>query len=57
MTPTHTKKQVNVRAFVFNGNIDCLDQDQVNAKLIHGVKTLHTFDTKDYTANDWYIVN
>ena len=34
MTPTHTKKPVSVRAFVFNGNIDCLDQDQVNAKLI-----------------------
>lgn len=34
MTPTHTKKPVNVRAFVFNGNLDCLDQDQVNAKLI-----------------------
>ena len=23
----------------------------------NGVKTLHAFDTKDYTANDWYIVN
>ena len=34
MTPTHTKKPVNVRAFVFNGHIDCLDQDHVNAKLI-----------------------
>lgn len=34
MTPTHTKKPVNVRAFVFNGNIDCSDQDHVNAKLI-----------------------
>ena len=41
MTPTHTKKPVNVRAFVFNGNIDCLDQDQVNAKLI---KCDNTFD-------------
>ena len=35
MTPTHTKKPVSVRAFVFNGNIDFLDQDQVNAKLLH----------------------
>ena len=34
MTPTHTRKPVNVRAFVFNGHIDCLDQDHVNAKLI-----------------------
>lgn len=34
MTPTHTKKPVNVRAFVFNGHIDPLDQDHVNAKLI-----------------------
>ena len=34
MAPTHTKKPVNVRAFVFNGNIDCSDQDHVNAKLI-----------------------
>ena len=34
MTPTHTKKPVNVKAFVFNGNIDCLDQDHVNAKLM-----------------------
>ena len=34
MTPTHTKKQVKVRAFVFNGNIDFLDQDHVNANLI-----------------------
>ena len=34
MTPTHTKKPVSVRAFFFNGNIDYLDQDQVNAKLI-----------------------
>lgn len=49
MTPTHTKKQVNVIAFVFNGNIDCLDQDKVNAKLIQCDNT--------FTANDWYIVN
>ena len=41
MTPTHTKKPVNVRAFVFNGNIDCLDQDNVDAKLI---KCDNTFD-------------
>ena len=41
MTPTHTKKQVNVRAFVFNGHIDCFDQDHVNAKLI---KCDNTFD-------------
>ena len=41
MTPTHTKKPVNVRAFIFNGNIDCLDQDHVNAKLI---KCDNTFD-------------
>lgn len=41
MTPTHTKKPVSVRAFFFNGNIDCLDQDQVNAKLI---KCDNTFD-------------
>jgi len=41
MTPTHTKKQVNVRAFVFNGHIDCLDQDHVYAKLI---KCDNTFD-------------
>ena len=34
MTPTHTKKPVNVRAFVFNGIIDYLDQDHVNAKLL-----------------------
>ena len=41
MTPTHTRKPVNVRAFVFNGHIDCLDQDHVNAKLI---KCDNTFD-------------
>lgn len=41
MTPTHTKKPVNVRAFVFNGHVDCLDQDHVNAKLI---KCDNTFD-------------
>ena len=41
MTPTHTKKPVNVRAFIFNGNLDFLDQDQVNAKLI---KCDNTFD-------------
>ena len=35
MTPTHTKKPVNVRAFMFNGIIDCFDQDQVDAKLLH----------------------
>ena len=23
----------------------------------NGIKTLHSFNTKDYTANDWYIVN
>ena len=23
----------------------------------NGAKTLHAFDTKDYTANDWYVVN
>lgn len=34
MTPTHTKKPVNVRAFVFNGNIDCFNQDYIDAKLI-----------------------
>jgi len=41
MTPTHTKKPVNVRAFIFNGIIDYLDQDHVNAKLI---KCDNTFD-------------
>ena len=41
MTPTHTKKPINVRAFIFNGNIDCLDQDCINAKLI---KCDNTFD-------------
>ena len=41
MTPTHTKKPVNVRAFVFNGELDCLDQDHVDAKLI---KCDNTFD-------------
>ena len=41
MTPTHTKKPVNIRAFIFNGHIDCLDQDHVNAKLI---KCDNTFD-------------
>lgn len=41
MTPTHTKKPVNVRAFVFNGHIDCLDKYHVNAKLI---KCDNTFD-------------
>ena len=41
MTPTHTKKPVNIRAFVFNGIIDYLDQDHVNAKLI---KCDNTFD-------------
>ena len=34
MTPTHTKKPVNVRAFIFKGIIDYLDQDHVNAKLL-----------------------
>lgn len=34
MIPTHTKKPVNIKAFIFNGTIDCLDQDHVNAKLI-----------------------
>ena len=34
MTPTHTRKPVNVRAFIFNGNIDCLDQDHVDAELL-----------------------
>ena len=23
----------------------------------NGIKTLHSFNTKDYTANDWYIVD
>ena len=41
MTPTHTRKPVNVRAFIFNGIIDYLDQDHVNAKLI---KCDNTFD-------------
>ena len=35
MTPTHTKKPVNVRAFMFNGIIDYFDEDHVNAKLLH----------------------
>lgn len=34
MTPTHTKKPVNIRAFVFNGIIDLLNQDHVNSKLL-----------------------
>ena len=41
MTPTHTKKPVNVRAFIFNGDLDCFNQDHVNAKLI---KCENTFD-------------
>ena len=41
MTPTHTKKPVNVRAFIFNGELDCFNQDNVDAKLI---KCDNTFD-------------
>ena len=43
MTHTHTKKPVNVRAFIFNGHIDCLDQNQVDAKL---------FQLKDYDSSN-----
>ena len=35
MTPTHTKKPVDVKTFIFNGIIDCFDKDQVDAKLLH----------------------
>ena len=34
MTPTHTKKPVNVRAFIFNGDLDCFNQDHVDARLV-----------------------
>ena len=46
-----SRKAYDIDYIYFNSETDQFES------YTNGVKTLHAFDTKDYTANDWYIVN
>ena len=46
-----SRKAYDIDYIYFNSETDQFES------YTNGVKTLHGFDTKDYTANDWYIVN
>ena len=46
-----SRKAYDIDYIYFNSETDQFES------YTNGVKTLHSFDTKDYTANDWYIVN
>ena len=46
-----SRKAYDIDYIYFNSETDQFES------YTNGVKTLHRFDTKDYTANDWYIVN
>lgn len=46
-----SRKAYDIDYIYFNSETDQFES------YTNGVKTLHSFNTKDYTANDWYIVN
>ena len=46
-----SRKAYDIDYIYFNSETDQFES------YTNGVKTLHSFDTKDYRANDWYIVN
>ena len=46
-----SRKAYDIDYIYFNSETDQFES------YTNGVKTLHGFETKDYTANDWYIVN
>ena len=46
-----SRKAYDIDYIYFNSETDQFES------YTNGVKTLHLFDSKDYTANDWYIVN
>lgn len=46
-----SRKAYDIDYIYFNSETDQFESYK------NGTKTLHGFDTKDYTANDWYIVN
>ena len=46
-----SRKAYDIDYIYFNSETDQFESYK------NGTKTLHSFNTKDYTANDWYIVN
>ena len=46
-----SRKAYDIDYIYFNSETDQFES------YTNGMKTLHSFNTKDYTANDWYIVN
>ena len=46
-----SRKAYDIDYIYFNSETDQFES------YTNGVKTLHKFETKDYTANDWYVVN
>ena len=46
-----SRKAYDIDYIYFNSETDQFES------YTNGIKTLHSFNTKDYTANDWYIVN
>ena len=46
-----SRKAYDIDYIYFNSETDQFESYK------NGVKTLHSFESKDYTANDWYIVN
>ena len=46
-----SRKAYDIDYIYFNSETDQFES------YTNGIKTLHSFNTKDYTANDWYVVN
>ena len=46
-----SRKAYDIDYIYFNSETDQFES------YTNGIKTLHSFNTKDYTANDWHIVN
>ena len=46
-----SRKAYDIDYIYFNSETDQFES------YTNGIKTLHSFVTKDYTANDWYVVN
>ena len=46
-----SRKAYDIDYIYFNSETDQFESYK------NGAKTIHSFESKDYTANDWYIVN
>lgn len=46
-----SRKAYDIDYIYFNSETDQFES------YTNGIKTIHSFESRDYTANDWYIVN